>query len=164
MLGGVGSFFGDPRMCSAASTVVKRKVTLQTSVSCHHRLGKVGYIPEERPEDDSGNTAAPVGAMAADPPQITPVSGHSHERREPEQHGEELDTSDSELMGCGGEAGRGEEQVCDGKNGPDGREEHEVNARRRPTDSSIHDCNMISMYTWIFYLRITYGMLSDQER
>lgn len=164
MLGGAGSFLGDPRMCNAASTVVKRKVTLQTSASCHHRFGQGVYIPEERSEDDSGNTAAPIGAVTANPPQITPISGNSHERCEPEQHGEELDTSDSELMGCGWEAGWGEKQVCDGENGPDGREEHEVNARWRPTDSGIHDCNMISIYIRIVCLPITYGMLSDQER
>ena len=69
---------------------------------------------------------------AVTPVDIAPKHSHSDERCEPKEHGQELNTSDGELVSSTREACRREGQICDREESPDRSEQHKVHAVRRP--------------------------------
>jgi hypothetical protein len=54
---------------------------------------------------------------------VTEHSSHGNPASEPEDHGEDLDAEDTVLVRGIGEAAGGDDQVCEGENGPAGAEE-----------------------------------------
>ena len=79
--------------------------------------------PQERGEDDGGNTAAVEGsASSVSPPPVTPENGDSDEGCKPEDHGEELDSTNS-IFVCGlGVSSWCQDKVRYSEEGPDGSE------------------------------------------
>lgn len=97
--------------------------------------------------------------MTADPPRVAPPRGYGNKSREPEDHGQELDTSDGKLVGCSREASWRKDEVCNSKEGPDGGEEHEGDARRDPVNVGIDNCRCVSNDIFSDGLHATYCRL-----
>lgn len=93
---------------------------------------RVVGLPEECAENNGSDTRAPDASVASRLPPVTPECGDGDPGGEPEDHGHGLDSQDGKLVGCAGEATWGKDEVYDGQDGPDGGEEHKVDAMRRP--------------------------------
>lgn len=99
------------------------------------------------------------------PPRVVPAHRHSDECSKPEDHGDELNGRDGELVRELGEARRDKDKICDSKQGPDGAEQHEVNTRWRPAiriewaTVGVDDCGMLDdgVRLSCIWCRITYG-------
>jgi hypothetical protein len=66
------------------------------------------------------------------PVAVVPAHRHRDESCEPKDHGDELNSTDGELVGGTREAGRCESEVGHCEQRPKGREQHEVDTVRRP--------------------------------
>lgn len=111
--GGEVSLREESRMWSADKTVVARKVSLNP-VSLYNIHTAQQDIPDEGREDDGSHAAAVEGSVTASPPpRVVPAHSHSDEGSEPEDHGDELNGSDGELVGKLGEACRHKNKICD---------------------------------------------------
>lgn len=115
-------------------------------------------IPGKGSKDDGSNTAVVEGALPANPPVATPARSYSDESRKPEDHGDELNAGNSELVGRGREAHGRKNEICNGKQGPDGGEEHKGNARWRPGDIGVDHCRAVSRAWARHGSWATYGM------
>lgn len=117
-------------MWSAERTVVATKVSLHNVSFVPLTASKTLDLPKESGEDNGSNTASVKGTTAAKraPPVVTPAYSYGNKGREPEEHGEELYRTNSELMRELWEASWCESQVCYGQQCPNGREQHEVHA------------------------------------
>jgi len=86
--------------------------------------------PKDGREDNRSNAAAVEGAMVTivTPRNITPERGNGDEGRKPEDHGQELDGSNGELVSRTWEARWRKDEVCYGEQRPYRGKEHEVEA------------------------------------
>jgi hypothetical protein len=109
-------------------------------------------VPKEGREYNSGNTTAVERAVVADVSPVGTIPAHSHgdEGCEPEDHSDELDSANCELVRCRWEARWCEEEVCDSEERPNRAEQHEVDAMRRPIVAGwaivgIDDCAILAL-------------------
>ena len=118
---------GGERSCSQE----EQPTTCQRDVHCHV-LER--YQPKEGSEHNGSNAGVVYSAVTCPSPvDVTPQHSHSNERCEPENHGQELNSCNGELVSGAREACWSERKVCDCEKGPYRGEEHEVEAVRRPT-------------------------------
>jgi hypothetical protein len=91
--------------------------------------------------------------------------GQSDEAREPEKHGEDLGSQDSELV-CGGWISCGcDDQINEGKKCPDGGEDQEVDLGRRPPPCPVaRSCEIFVRSLLRLRKRGTYHMPGHQVR
>jgi hypothetical protein len=84
------------------------------------------------------------------PVAIVPAHRHGNEGCEPKDHGDELNSTDGELVGSAREAGRCEGEVGHSEQSPKGCEQHEVDTVWRPVPTiramiSVDDCSEVSI-------------------
>jgi hypothetical protein len=96
-------------------------------------------IPDESGKDNGCNARAINGAAVAGgaPPNVAPKHSHSNPCSKPEDHREELNTSDGKLVGSTREPRRNQDQVCYCEQCPYRCKQHKVDAVRRPTSPRV---------------------------
>ena len=129
-------------------------------------LGK--YSPKEGSEHNSSNASVVYSAVACPSPvDVTPQHSHSDERCEPEQHGQELNTRNGELVSGAREARWSEREVCDCEKSPYRGKEHEVEAVRRPAcpwvGILVDNCNMLGVEQHIVEAIRTVGCQTQHD-
>lgn len=89
-------------------------------------------LPEEGAKHNGGHTAVVKGAVSVTPVDIMPQYSYSDESCEPEEHGQEFNSSDGEFVRSAREACRCQSEICDREKSPYRGEKHEVEAVGRP--------------------------------
>jgi hypothetical protein len=84
------------------------------------------------------------------PVAVVPTHRHGNEGGKPKDHGDELNSTNSELVSRAREAGRCKSEVGHCEQSPEGCEEHEIDAVRRPVPAvwamvPVDDCKGISV-------------------
>jgi hypothetical protein len=154
-------------MCSAARTVVARNVSLHHISHKLHHVCQEEDLPEEGREYNSGNATAEECAVAGvSPVGVIPAHSHGNEGCKPEDHGDELDSGNRELVRCCWEARWCQKEVCDSEERPDGAEQHEVDAVGRPavvgwTIVGVDNCDNVS--TTVQHERINVATYDTQS-
>lgn len=110
------------------------------SVKAYQTNSRQFDIPEDSAEYNSRHTGTPYGPTPTPP--ITPSRSNSYESGEPKDHRDELDSSNSILMGESWEPGWREDEVGDGEEGPEGGKEHEVYRGRGPAVAAPPACGI----------------------
>ena len=98
--------------------------------------------PDEGSEDDSRNARAIDGSAAGGGPPVAVAPKHSHSDpcRKPENHCEEFNTSNGELVRGAGESCRRQDEICYSEQCPNRCKDHKVNAVRRPAPPWVGEC------------------------
>ena len=92
-----------------------------------------------------GHDAADVIVAQMSP--VTAIDGDGDEAGKPEQHGDGVDGQQDELVGIALEEGRGQGEVGQDEQGPDGGEEQEVDLRGRVVAEEVV-VEPVDFYTW----------------
>lgn len=147
--GGEVSLRDELRMCSAERTVVATKVSLRFLISHILTQATTQYEPKEgREHNRSDSTAIESTPCVNAPVRIAPAHRNRNESREPENHGNELDSRDGELVRELREACRNEEKISHCEQCPEGREKHEVDAGGRPAVAIVVVSTSVLIDDW----------------